>query len=200
MGLAGGLATNGGGTSNASREAARNAAIGFQGASWDMYSGGAVATGALTSQYAYFLLAGFNAGDVVTNIVTCVTTAGAGTVPTGLYVGLYSAAGTLLADSANLASSSIWTSTGFAVAPLLGGTPGPYTIPTTGGYYLMILENGAFATTPMQVVARGLQAGMVKVIGAGVPFAGVQTAQVTPPSPATIVGNSSVANIWLGWS
>lgn len=104
------------------------------------------------------------AGEVVTNVNVCVTTAAAGTAPTGLYLGVWdSGTPTCLAATANLASDGRWTSTGWKANALSA----PLTIGTTGVYYLALLENGVFGTTPIQFASANATAALGGPIGSG---------------------------------
>ncbi len=178
------------------RVARRNAAMGFTDQTWDLVSPVATLSAlAPTSQKVYGSMVGLNAGDVVSNVFMALSTAGAGTTPTGIYLGLYTTAGVQLAVSANLAANSGWTGTGIKSFALSS----PYTVTTAGGYYLCLLQNGTWGTTSMQPFIGGQQTKIVQsAIGSGPTFCVAQTSQATLPSPATFVGDAS--NYWFGWS
>lgn len=150
------------------------------------------------SQTVYALPQGLKQGQVVTNIVLNVITAGAGTVPTSIFVGLCDSTGARVAVSANLKSSVIWTATGYAVAPL---TPA-YTVPADGLYYAEFLQDttAAWGTTAL-ILNRPSSASASmgsNLVGAGAPTAWSQTGQATIPTQATITGNSTPP--WMGTS
>lgn len=158
-------------------------------------SGGA----ALTAGTIFGYPVGLTAGDVVTSIGWGVTTAGAGTVPTGMYVGLADSTGTMVAQSSNLASSSIWTAAGVASAALSS----PYTVTTTGGYIAMILQVGSWGTTQAAFarVITAASALAVPMSGKISPSGSFGTAQTALPANGSalpsLTGSSNTA-YWCG--
>jgi hypothetical protein len=177
------------------RDVARMNAAGIAGWNWppDNQSGNTnPGSGEVEAQ-----LVGLVAGDVVTNIIFGLNTAASGTNPTGVFAGLYagSKTGARLALSANLNASAIWTSTGFAVAPLTA----PFTVLTTGGYYLVVLINGSWSVTQPQFINGGaFVATNSFVVGSGVPFSPNQTGQTTLPATANFAGSGQ--HLWVGWN
>lgn len=123
-------------------------------------------------------------GEVVTNIVVAVATAGSGTAPTHIQVGLWSSAGTpvALAVSAEDAANARWTSTGWKEVPLTA----PYTVPADGFYYPSFLKVGAFGTTDLQLITGAANPG--SNIG------GTSTGKRRAPTLATGVAVLSVVN------
>jgi hypothetical protein len=85
------------------------------------------------------------ANETVTNVLCGVVTAGAGTAPTALKLGVWSSAATpaCLSVTSDLASDSRWTTQGWKVNALSSA----YVVPTSGIYYLVFWINGTFATT-----------------------------------------------------
>jgi hypothetical protein len=81
-------------------------------------------------------------GQTITNCLFIVGTAAVGTTPTLMQVGIASLT-TMLAQSANLAASAIWTAAGVAVGPLSA----PLVVPASGLYYVLLLQTGAYGTT-----------------------------------------------------
>jgi hypothetical protein len=150
-----------------------------------------------TSQRAYFYgNLGILNGDTVTGVVMSILTAAVGvTNPTGAYVGLYNAAGTQLAVSANLNASALWKATGFALLPF---TPA-YTATADIAVYAALLINGAWATT--QASFFGGNAGIKNI---GTKVAGkmgmVQTVEgiATLPTPTATPADSAVNAMWCG--
>jgi hypothetical protein len=86
-----------------------------------------------------------NAGDVVNNVMFNVATGGAGTAPTGIFVGLCDAT-TMRAQSGNLAANVQWTTGSAFVIQALSA---PYTAQASALHYVMFLQNGAWGTTQM---------------------------------------------------
>lgn len=89
-------------------------------------------------------------GVPVSKIILRTTTAGAGTAPTGFFVGIGNAT-KMLAQSANLNNSAALTNTaGLQVFALSAAyTPNPTDSPS-GLFYVVFLQNGAFGTTNVQ--------------------------------------------------
>ena len=100
------------------------------------------------------------AGVTVSNMVTAVSVAGAGTAPTLIKMGVYSVPGTFIIGTANVATDAMWLSTGQKVVPLTT----PWTVLVAGSYYLVFLINGTFASTNIQLA----QWNIGNVAGAGV--------------------------------
>ncbi len=153
----------------------------------------------IASQVIYGTLCPFVAGDVVSNVVSYVTTPGSGTPPTGIYVAIYSTAGVQQAVSANLASSAIWTNSTAGVNSPFEPAPISWTCPTTGVYYLCFLQNGTWGTTAMRFDA-GNQGGWVRYnnLSGGNAISVTQSSQATFPTPATFSGNPNT--VWFGWN
>lgn len=156
-------------------------------------------TGAFPSQRIQGSLLGLCAGDVVTNLVFAVGVAAAGTAPTLLRCALLDKTGKVLVRTNDLSASAIWTSVGYAVAPLTA----PYTVPATDGYYVVALENGAFGTTNVAVYIWVVTASLDVAIGSGVPLGFNQDAQTDLPAVGssvtmTVGGNSS--RLWVAVS
>jgi hypothetical protein len=125
--------------------------------SWPL---GIPTSGAIPTSQAVLGLAHYLYRDeVVSNLSVPVQTAGAGTAPTAIKLGVWSSAATpaCLAVTAELRADASWNSTGwkmFALASRL-------TIPSDGLYYGAFLQNGSFGTTNIQLA----QAGVVAVVG-----------------------------------
>ena len=136
----------------------------------------------------YYMALGLRAGDVVSNIVIAVNSAGVGL--TLSKVGLYSKTGTLLAQSAELGTA--WQSTGIKVSALTS----PYTVLTDDGYYVAIVSKGGTLPTPIRTSTLNT---VGNPVGAGiVPYA-TQTGQVDLPSPGTPTLGTTIA-YWCGVS
>lgn len=134
------------------------------------------------------------AGTAINNINLNVTTAAAGTAPTGFYVGLTSAA-KVVAQSSNLNSNAVLTSTGAKSFPLSATYTTSLTDSPSGLYYVLILLNGAFGTTnPAFMRANGSTPGTAP---SGPSFGNIGTGQATIPANGTAVTLSAAAG--LGW-
>lgn len=108
------------------------------------------ANAAVTSQQPVCSLLGLAAGDIVTNLIPCITVAGVLAAPTLIKLALIAKDGTVLATTANSATDAKWQATGLPEFPLST----PYTVTADDGYYVAMLENGAFAT-PVQLLRLG---------------------------------------------
>lgn len=149
--------------------------------SWngDPHLHGSAAT-APTSQLGYAMSVPYRAGQVVTNLGFHVSTAAAGTVPTGIFVGLCNLT-TILMDSANKASDTAWTTLGLRQVALSSA----YTIPSDGLYYHLFLQNGVFGTTPLQL---GRTANVQNQISGGWFFATIGSGLTALPAVAASAG------------
>ncbi len=151
-----------------------------------------------TSKTVYYQLVGLQAGDVATNIVVCAETAGTGTGPTFIGVGLYTAAGVLVASSVNLTASAIWNVTGPIAAPL---SPA-FTVVTSGGYYCAFLEDttSAWGSTALVLSRFATTAAGTKPLGAGAAICAEQTGQTALPTPNATFVTGTGTTIWMGVS
>lgn len=148
----------------------------------------------LNSQVLNGTLVGLTAGETITNLYTWVKTAGTSTPPTGIYLAIYDTSGNRLAITGNLNGSSEWTATGYATAALTS----PFVVPTTGAYYIVLVQDGNWAGTNMVLgVFPTSQAGAAK-LGSGPSFGVTQSGQASPPSTATF--STSTFAIWYAWS
>jgi hypothetical protein len=149
---------------------------------------------ALTSQTVNGTLLGAQSGQVITSVVVVCVTGAAGASPAGMFVALYSTAGTRLAVSANVNTAASWPALTFVSVALTA----PFTVTTSGGLYGAILQNGSFGTTnpTFQLPAAGLNTNVAYPSGV---FAAVnQVGQATMPTPATFTGGGN--NYWMGWA
>lgn len=172
--------------------------LGLKGQNFDIFStGGTWATATIASQWVYYSMTGFEAGDVINNIFVAVGVAGIGTAPTGIYLGLYSLAGAQLGVTTNLAASSIWTASTIVVSAALSS---PYTVAASGGLYLAFLQNGAFAGTALKLqISSAHPPPAYTAIGSGPIASAAQSGQATMPGTASIAGNGTATVPWFGW-
>lgn len=148
-----------------------------------------------TSQRADAVAIWLPPATTVTSVMLTVVVAGTSTAPTGFYVGLCSAT-KMLAQSNNLASSSNLTATGtkaFALAsPYLTNT----TDSSTGLYYVVLLQNGAFAGTNVQFQRQNASTNGFAPNG-GVVFGNIGTGLSAPVANGVAVTPATSAG--LGW-
>jgi hypothetical protein len=181
---------------SAGRQAVRNAALGFTDQTFDLFAA-ATSSGALATQRVVATMMGLYAGDIVSNIFVSIGTVAVsgGTTPSDMRLGLFTLSGTQLAETANLNSSSIWTTAqgifSFALAT-------PYQVPTTGGYYLAAWANGTWGTTQL-ALEFGQPNGNVQKSAVGNQFSVIQGAQTTFPTAATWTTGSN-APFWFAFS
>lgn len=142
----------------------------------------------MTTQRAYYMSIGLDAGDVVTNICVECLTAGTGSTGIGMKVGLYSKAGIQLVVSGDV--SATLASAG-AKALLLSA---PYTVLTSDGYFIALLWVGG---TPPVLYRQGAGVGGAAISGNQLAYGSVDT-QTDLPAPATIANNSNSTAYWVG--
>lgn len=156
------------------------------------------ALSALTAGQITMALAGLSngAGDVVTNIVVCIGTAAVGTAPTMMKLAIVKKDGTVLAATANVNSDAKWLSTGYKAFALSS----PYTVPADDGYYLAVLQVGAFGTTQPQLIRVGSnQAAGVTQLGSGTfIYASGGTGQTDITGTLSVNSAGSGVSFWLG--
>lgn len=139
----------------------------------------------LTSQKIFVQAIWLPANRVCTGIVIGVAVAGVGTAPTGFFLGLSSPT-TMRAQTANLASDAGLTSRGLKQFPFSGGT---YTTTTAGLHYVNLLENGAFASTPLQLTENSaVPATSSALTGQGLAWGHAATGQTALPANGASIG------------
>lgn len=172
------------------------AAIGIKSSVFPAYS----AAGAVpVSQTIYGVGCYLYAGETVTNIVSCVTTAAVGTAPTSLKLGLWSSATTpvCLAVTAELSGSANWTSTGWKNSALSSA----YSVPSTGLYFAAFWINGVFGTTNLQIATGGVSGTFGGMATSGARrYGNVKTAATTMVAADTGAYGLSGTCPWLGVS
>lgn len=133
----------------------------------------------------------FRAGQIITSTVWSTIAVGAGTVPTHIYTGLCDATGKMLAQSADLAASSIWTAAANAlcVAPLTG----PVVIAADGIYYAAFLQVGAWGTTQMTL---GQKAIVMAAALCGVMTGGAAQAALPANGASLTFGGGAAVPYW----
>lgn len=159
--------------------------LGVKGETYPLLNTSAV--GAPTLNQVFWTACAFRKGEIVTNL-GCVVSVTAS--PTSMWLGLYDSAGNrlaLTADTPTIASGG----TGGRTAALTA----PYTIPTTGLYYIAQLQVGGTAATLARVAAG---TDLYKGFSGGVRPAQTQTGQTTLPVSATFV--ATVSSYYFVWS
>lgn len=151
---------------------------------WGYDSEHASSTNILTSGTVYLHKLWLPAGSTVNSLGWTITTAGATLTAGQSLMGLYSAAGTRLAVTAD--QSGNWTSTGFKNPAITA----PLAITTSGYYYVAILSVGT--TPPTGASSPGLQTTYnAGVTGANLRHAIGATAQTALPASITMSSNTS---------
>lgn len=135
----------------------------------------------------------FQVNTLITNLHVHVATAGATLTANRNWAGLYSAAGALLASTADM--SAVWNASGFKTMALSA----PQTV-TPGYGYVALVSNG---TTRPAFARQANLAGMNgKLSAADALWATANTTITTalPATLATLVLPSTVATYWVGLS
>lgn len=139
-------------------------------------------TANVASQGMYASLAGFKAGDVITNIVVFAPTVG---TVSAVFAAVYDLAGNRLAVSADFSAS--WAAR-LNVIPLTT----PYVVPADAGLYLAF--NSTWSVQP--TIVRGISQ-LTPTIGSGAMLWVQQTGQASPPATATFAA-SGLGALWVG--
>jgi hypothetical protein len=140
----------------------------------------------------YALATPFYAGDIISTIWLNVQVAGAGTAPTGFFVGVADSSRNMLAQSNNLNASSSLTATAHQQFALNAS----WTVPTDGMYYVVILENGSWGTTQM-ALGRGGSIGAA--FGTNFEFATAGTGQTALPANGSALPSAYSSTGALGF-
>lgn len=141
----------------------------------------------------------FYTGEVITTLYVCVAVAAAGTAPTLLKLGVWSAAATpaCLAVTADLSADSSWTSVGIKGFNLAS----VYTVTSDAQLYLAELINGTFGTTQPQLNSGAATSGQSVPIGSNRRRnATLGTGQTDMTVAATGAYTAAAAPIWFGWA
>jgi hypothetical protein len=130
-------------------------------------------------------------GTTVSGVAYCITTAAAGTLPTGVFVALYDLAGNRLALSADVKALANWNTVGVFSSPFIT----PWTVTQDGAVYAAIVKDGVYGSTEPQIGGMTALTGTGKALGANAPGAVLQAGQATPPALAVFTANDSYQ--WL---
>lgn len=155
----------------------------------------ATAAVAVSSTRVYGGLLPLVAGDPINNISVGVRAAGAGTIPTSLVLGLLDKTGKVLQQSANVNSSTNWTTANNISTIALGGT---YTVPTSDVYYACIWASGTWGTTQMTLL-EGVTNPILNAIGSGSLFSATTTSGSFPANGSSFTLSASGANASPYW-
>lgn len=142
------------------------------------------------SQTIYYCLIGLLKGDVVTNLHIGTVTQSTGAT-TNAYMALYDTSGNRLAVSTDQTTGL--DSVGMKTVAMST----PYTVTTSGAYYVAVLVNNS--GTPPTFGRNNSNSTMTAGIGSGARIAGVQTGQTSMPSSGTI-GTGATIDFWIGVS
>lgn len=164
--------------------------------SWNYDPGMANGTSAPTQGVVYAVGVPYNQGQVVTYLNWYTAVAASGTAPTHIFCGIADSTGKMLAQTGEEKANAGWAIASNAVRTTLTA---PYTIPSTGLYYHVFLQVGAFSVT---------QPTLNRVTGAPTfPNASLQqatgatTAQAAlPANGSTLVGGLTVTSSLRLWS
>lgn len=107
----------------------------------------------LTGGTVYVSLVPARGGDVISKVGFHLVTAGGGTVPTNILAGLATSAGTMVAVTAELKDDVQWTAA--ANTEVRFALTASYTVPSSGGLYVVLLKVGTWGTTEMAVARSG---------------------------------------------
>lgn len=144
----------------------------------------------VVSQTIYYCLIGLLKGDVVTNLHIGTVTQSTGAT-TNAYMALYDTSGNRLAVSSDVTTAL--DSVGMKTVAMAS----PYTVTTSGAYYVAVLVNNS--GTPPTFGRNNSNSTMTAGIGSGYRLAGVQTGQTSMPSSGTI-GTGATIDFWIGVS
>lgn len=150
-----------------------------------------------TSQTVFASSLGLRAGDVVTNIVSCVSTSAIGTSATNVRLGLATSSGTMLAVTGVVNAASSWP-LGYVETPLSA----PYTITADGLYYAVTVKNGTWGTTDAVLLRPvNLHASLAGAIGTKPIKYGGWTGQTDLPAVGSALTLTAISGCpWLGVS
>ncbi|MDE2103907.1 MAG: hypothetical protein KGL39_42115 [Patescibacteria group bacterium] len=150
-----------------------------------------------TSQTIYATPIYIPAGKVITNVVLGISTAGSGTTPAHFYVGLASPA-KMVAQSNNLNASTSLTTAGMQNFALSATYTTNTTDSSSGLYYVVLLQDGAFGTTNPTFLNTTAQANASKAYGAGSILCGtLGTAQTALATNGTAVTVTAASVFWF---
>lgn len=170
-------------------------AFGLKTWNYDILSAGA--NTAPTSQTIYATPIYIPAGKVITNVVLGVSTAASGTSPAHFYVGLASPS-KVVAQSNNLNASTSLTTAGMQNFALASTYTTNTTDSSSGLYYVLLLQDGAFGTTNPTFANTVAQANLSKAYGAGAVLCGTTaTAQTALPTNGTAITVTAATNYWF---
>lgn len=175
--------------SASSRYAAQMSAQGYFAENYQRQGTAAATTP--TSGTVYYMALGLAAGDVVTNINLLCNVAGTGFSGVGVKVGIYTKASGLVASSGDV--SALFASAGGKICPLTA----PYTVPTTDGYFIALLNIGS-ANLTLHRAGTGLFT--FGAFSGSQIAAGFQNTQTDLPATATITTNTNSIAFWVGVS
>jgi hypothetical protein len=161
---------------------------------WGMTSGAT----APTAGTIYLRAIPLRAGQKISKVDWITSQQGVGTAPTHIYTGYCDSTGKMLAQSADLGASSIWTAGALIVqAPLSA----EWTVPADGIYYAVILQVGSWGTTQM-TLAKGVSGAAAGGLGP-LPYPTAGTAKTALPANGESLSTPLVTNglnYWVGAS
>lgn len=156
---------------------------------WSYDPATAAATTALTAGVVSLVRFRIRVTSTANSLSCGVTTAGSGLTAGQNFMGIYSAAGTLLRNTGDL--STVWNSTGAKIAALTSSVS-----LTPGYYYLAMLANG---TTPPTLARGGNSTNSLQNAGTTATtlrFATYGSGQTTLPTPLTLASMAASGITW----
>lgn len=130
----------------------------------------------------YAVALGYRAGQIVTNTLWLSNVAAAGTNATSVFTGICDASGKMLAQSGNDVANVGWKATGPAL--ITSPLSATWSVPTSGLYYNVFLQVGAWGTTQLTL---NRTSGAVTPVSLQLPQATGGTSQTVLPA-----NNSSI--------
>lgn len=145
----------------------------------------------LPTQALLGVLVPVQAGMVISGVAVCIQTAAAGTLPTGVFLGITDLTGVRLGISADSKALALWNATGLFSFALTTA----YSVTTDGAVYACLVKDGVYGTTEPQIATMTAVTGSGAALGSNAPGAVTQAAQTTVPTTATWTANASYP--WL---
>jgi hypothetical protein len=145
----------------------------------------------------YAVAVPYRAGQVVTKTWWYTNTAGSGTAPTHIYTGICDSTGKMLAQSNDDAANTGWTGASHLVQSPLSAS---WTVPTSGVYYHVFLQVGAWGTTQMTLNRGSSLAGTTPNSALGQGTGGTTGQTALPANNSMLAGGFVTANALRYWS
>lgn len=168
------------------------AIVDSQGIKYENYNYAEGTVSLMISGRVYFMNAGLEGGDLITNLHFNVTTAGI--TNTFIKGALLSKTGVKLAETADLVNG--WVAAGIKVVPLVT----PYSIPASDIYYVAVMAIGGTLPTLARQGNLGTAGLAIAPSATGVLRGGAMSSQTDIPDPVTIAAGTSPLYYWFAVS